>query len=91
MLNLHRGLNHQATIIATAPLIGIFGTICGIAGSFRGGSGSLELLTGALAEYLSEALYPAAYSLALAILTAWSHNYLTHQADALLAETRLPE
>gem|GEM_PF-6595163 len=27
MLNLHRGLNNQATIIATPPLIGLFGTV----------------------------------------------------------------
>ena len=45
----------------------------------------------ALFEYLSEALYPAAYGLRLQILTTWSRNYLTHQAGALLAETRLPQ
>ena len=37
------------------------------------------------------ALYPAAYGLALAILTTWFRNYLTHQANALMAETRLPQ
>ncbi len=73
MLNLYRGLNHQATIIATAPLI------------------EVSAILFALIEYLSEALYPAAYGLGLAILTTWSRDYLTHRADALLTETRLPQ
>ncbi len=43
MLNLYRGLNDQATIIATAPLI------------------EVSAILFARIEYLSEALYPAAY------------------------------
>ncbi len=34
---------------------------------------------------ISDALYPAAYGVALAIITTWSRNYLLHRTDALLA------
>ena len=89
-MNLYRGLNQHATIIATAPLVGMLGTVCGIAGSFRGICGNPTSYYFDMAGLLSEALYPAGYSLAPSVLTTWSRNYLTHRADSLLAETRLP-
>jgi len=90
MLNLHRGLNQQATIIATAPLIGILGTTFCIFGSFRGSVGEKWTIIYATIGCLGDSLYPTAYGIALALLTSWSRDYLTHRADALLAETRTP-
>ena len=88
-MNLYRGLNHQATIIATAPLVGILGAIRTIfIDGFGGSTGDPSALRLALIGCLADSLQPFAYGLALALLTTWSRNYLTQRADALLAETK---
>lgn len=60
-MNLYRGLNQQATIIATAPLIGLFGTVdqimAGCSFGFVGDKWSIMMAR--VASY-SDALYPAA-------------------------------
>ena len=86
-MNLYRGLNQQATIIATAPLIGLLGTVDQImAGCYFGFVGDKWSIMMAHVACYSDALYLSAYGLALAIVTTWFRNYLTHRADTLLAE-----
>jgi biopolymer transport protein ExbB/TolQ len=71
-----RGLDGLATVAATAPFLGLFATVFGIIGSFRGCDGSRASCMGALAEWLSQSMIPAALGLALAILASAGHKHL---------------
>ncbi len=72
-----RGLGGLATIGATAPFVGLFGTVVGIINAFTGmaatGSGGI----GAVSAGISEALITTAVGLAVAIPAVWMFNYFT--------------
>lgn len=73
--DMKKGLGSLATISATAPFVGLFGTVIGIINSFRGmavsGSGGL----GAVSAGIAEALAATALGLAVAIPAVWLYNY----------------
>jgi biopolymer transport protein ExbB/biopolymer transport protein TolQ len=81
-----RGLGGLATIGATAPFIGLFGTVVGIINAFRGmaitGSGGL----GAVSAGIAEALVTTALGLFVAIPAVWLYNYLLNQVERFQVE-----
>src|SRR5512143_441444 len=70
-----------ATIGATAPFVGLLGTVVGIITAFQGiaatGSGGL----GAVSAGISEALVETALGLAVAIPAVLAYHYLTNQIE----------
>ena len=81
-----RGLGGLATIGATAPFIGLFGTVVGIINAFRGmaitGSGGL----GAVSAGIAEALVTTAVGLFVAIPAVWLYNYVLNQVERFQVE-----
>jgi hypothetical protein len=65
-----------ATIASVAPLVGLFGTVVGIANSFGGCYGQRSTCIGPVAGALSESMLPTALGLAAALVALWSYEYL---------------
>ena len=76
-----RGVGGLATIGATAPFVGLFGTVVGIINAFTGmatsGSGGI----GAVSAGIAEALITTAVGLAVAIPAVWIYNYFQGQIE----------
>jgi biopolymer transport protein ExbB len=79
--DLKKGVASLATIGATAPFVGLLGTVVGIINAFQGiaatGSGGL----GAVSAGISEALVETALGLVVAIPAVWFYNYLTGRIE----------
>src|SRR6187402_2875457 len=79
--DLKKGVSSLATIGATAPFVGLLGTVVGIITAFQGiaatGSGGL----GAVSAGISEALVETALGLVVAIPAVWFYNYLTGESS----------
>jgi len=84
--DLKRGLSGLATIGATAPFVGLLGTVIGIINAFRGmaltGSGGI----GAISAGIAEALVTTAVGLFVAIPAVWAFNYLTTRVESFTVE-----
>ncbi|MEZ0310479.1 MAG: MotA/TolQ/ExbB proton channel family protein [Myxococcota bacterium] len=76
------------TVGATAPFVGLFGTVVGIMRSFRdissSGAGGFAVVSGGI----SEALITTAAGIAVGVLAMILFNYLGVQANAFSAELR---
>jgi biopolymer transport protein ExbB/TolQ len=83
-----RGLFGLATVAATAPFVGVLGTLLGIFDSFKGGGGEKTAIMAALAENLSEAMIPTAFGVAVAVAALAGYEYLTVQMADLDADMR---
>jgi biopolymer transport protein ExbB/biopolymer transport protein TolQ len=79
--DLQKGVAALATIGATAPFVGLLGTVVGIITAFQGiaatGSGGL----GAVSAGISEALVETALGLVVAIPAVWFYNYLSGRIE----------
>jgi len=79
--DLKKGIPSLATIGATAPFVGLLGTVVGIITAFQGiaasGSGGL----GSVSAGISEALVETALGLVVAIPAVWMYNYFTGRLD----------
>ena len=79
--DLKRGISALATIGATAPFVGLLGTVVGIITAFQGiaatGSGGI----GAVSAGISEALVETALGLFVAIPAVWLYNYFQGRID----------
>ena len=79
--DLKKGVTSLATIGATAPFVGLLGTVVGIISAFQGiastGSGGL----GAVSAGISEALVETALGLVVAIPAVWMYNYFTGRLE----------
>jgi biopolymer transport protein ExbB/biopolymer transport protein TolQ len=84
--DLKRGLSGLATIGATAPFVGLFGTVVGIINAFQGmaltGSGGI----GAVSAGISEALVATAFGLFVAVPAVWAFNYFTTKVEGFTVE-----
>src|SRR5512147_104278 len=82
--DLKKGIPALATIGATAPFVGLLGTVVGIISAFQGiaaeGSGGL----GAVSAGIAEALIVTAIGLVVAIPSVLAFNLLSARADKLL-------
>jgi len=76
LARMRRGVWSLASISAIAALVGLWGTVLGIFGSFRGVNGDRSTLEFMLVGYLSDAMVPTALGLAVAIPAWWCYRYL---------------
>ena len=83
---LKRGLGGLATIGATAPFVGLFGTVVGILNAFQGIATQKMSGLGAVAGGISEALVTTAFGLFVAIPAVMMFNYLTGRVEAFDVE-----
>ena len=81
-----RGLSGIATIAATAPFVGLFGTVIGILNAFRSIGLTHETQIKVIAGSISEALLTTAIGLSVAVPAVWCYNLLTNQMDAFGVE-----
>jgi len=83
---LRDGLGTIATIGATAPFLGLLGTVIGITNSFTGmataGGGGIE----AIARGIGEALITTAVGLVVAIPAVWLYNHFMTRLEQLFSE-----
>lgn len=84
--NFKRGLGSLATIGATAPFVGLFGTVVGIINAFR--QIQTQKVTGltAVAGGIAEALVATALGLLVAVPAVWAYNYFTGKIEAFDVE-----
>ena len=84
--DLKRGLSGLATIGATAPYVGLFGTTFGIINAFSGmaltGSGGIAAISAGIAE----ALITTAFGLFVAVPAVWAFNYFNGKVEAFNVE-----
>jgi biopolymer transport protein ExbB/biopolymer transport protein TolQ len=84
--DLRSGLGGIATVGATAPFVGLLGTVMGITNSFLGmaatGGGGLEAVAGGIGE----TLITTALGLLVAIPAVWLYNYFTTRLERLFSE-----
>jgi len=84
--DLKKGIPSLATIGATAPFVGLLGTVVGIITAFQGiaatGSGGL----GSVSAGISEALVETALGLVVAIPAVWMYNYFTGRLEYFSVE-----
>ncbi len=84
--NFRRGLGILATTGATAPFVGLLGTVLGVVNAFTGiaasGSGGLAAVSAGIAE----ALIVTAIGLIVAIPAVWLYNYFVNQVERLSME-----
>jgi len=80
---LRKGLNMLATTGATAPFVGLVGTIFGIINAFQsmGEAGGGDLA--AISSGIAEALITTAIGISVAILGVWLFNYFTAKIDGI--------
>jgi biopolymer transport protein ExbB/TolQ len=81
-----RSLGALATIAASAPFVGMIGTIFGIIGCFRGVDGEKFAIMASIADGLSQSMMPAALGLAIAITALWGYKCLSSQIEAFQVE-----
>jgi biopolymer transport protein ExbB/TolQ len=81
---LGKGMNILATTGATAPFVGLVGTIFGIINAFSqiGSSGGGDLMT--LAPAIGEALITTAFGIMVALVGVWIFNFFTGYTDRIL-------
>ena len=80
---LERALTFLATTAATAPFIGLFGTVWGIMDAFRALSTAQSSSIQAVAPGISEALVATAVGLAAAIPAVVAYNHFSHEVRLL--------
>src|SRR5213595_1932 len=82
---LKENLGVLATIGATAPFVGLFGTVVGIINAFSkmatSGGGIASVSAG-----ISEALVTTAFGLFVAIPAVWAYNYFQNRVDRFTVE-----
>jgi len=79
---LKRGLSGLATIGATAPFVGLFGTVVGIINAFHGISTEKATGLAAVAGGISEALVATAIGLFVAVPAVMAFNFFTSKVEA---------
>lgn len=83
---LKRGVSVLATIAASAPFVGLFGTVVGIINAFQGISTERSTGLGAVAGGISEALVATAIGLFVAVPAVWGFNYFTTRLEGFDVE-----
>ena len=83
---LKRGLTVLATIGATAPFVGLFGTVVGILNAFQQIATQKTSGIGAVAGGISEALVTTAFGLLVAIPAVMAYNYFAGRVESFDVE-----
>ena len=84
--DLKRGLGGLATIGATAPFVGLFGTTVGIINAFTGMKTEETAGIAAVAGGIAEALVTTAIGLFVAVPAVWAFNYFTNRVETFTVE-----
>ncbi len=84
--DLKRYLGGLATIGATAPFVGLFGTTIGIINAFRGMKAEENVGISAVAGGIAEALVTTALGLFVAVPAVWAFNYFTNRIETFTVE-----
>ena len=84
--DLKRGLSGLATIGATAPFVGLFGTTVGVINAFAGMSSGEDVGLAAVAGGISEALVATAIGLFVAVPAVWMYNAFTSKIESFIVE-----
>jgi biopolymer transport protein ExbB len=84
--DLKRGLGGLATIGATAPFVGLFGTTVGIINAFTGMKQEETAGIAAVAGGIAEALVATAIGLFVAVPAVWAFNYFTNRVETFTVE-----
>jgi biopolymer transport protein ExbB len=79
--DLKKGIPSLATIGATAPFVGLLGTVVGVINAFAGIGAQGSAGLGAVSAGISEALVETALGLVVAIPAVWFYNYLTGRIE----------
>ena len=74
------------SIAATAPFIGLFGTVVGVMRAFKDLAGAAGAGPGVVAIGISEALVCTATGLLVAIPATWAYNYFSGRSSRFLEE-----
>jgi biopolymer transport protein ExbB/biopolymer transport protein TolQ len=81
-----RGMNFMATIGATAPFVGLFGTVFGIITAFQSmsqtGSGGIAAVAGGI----SEALITTGFGILVAVIAVMFYNTLINKVEIFSGE-----
>jgi len=83
---LKRGIGGLATIGATAPFVGLFGTVVGIINAFQGIAQAKATGLAAVAGGIAEALVATAIGLFVAVPAVWMFNYFTGKVESFDVE-----
>jgi len=86
IVSLKRGTAVLATVGATAPFVGLLGTVFGIINSFEGMATSGGSGIGAISAGIAEALIATGFGLFVAIPAVWFYNFFQTKIDNLTAE-----
>ena len=86
LVQLKRGLAILATVGATAPFVGLLGTVFGIINAFVGMATSGGAGIAAISAGIAEALIATGFGLIVAIPAVWFYNFFTTKIDNLTAE-----
>ena len=79
--DLKKGIPSLATIGATAPFVGLLGTVIGVINAFAGIGATGGAGLGAVSQGISEALIETALGLVVAIPAVWLYNYFTGRLE----------
>jgi biopolymer transport protein ExbB len=83
---MRRGLGIIATVGATAPFVGLVGTVVGIVNAFQQLAVSAQGGIGQVSAGIAEALVTTAVGIGVAIPAVWLFNHLTQRIGRLLVE-----
>ncbi len=83
---LRRGTGGLATIGATAPFVGLFGTVIGIMNAFAQIARTQTAGLASVAGGIAEALVTTALGLLVALPAVWLHNHLVQQVERFQGE-----
>jgi biopolymer transport protein ExbB/TolQ len=87
--HLRQGLSALGTIATTAPFVGFFGSVVGIADAFKGSAVSRATLLTNTANSIAEALVCSAMGMLVAIPTVWCFNLLRERLSIFDAEMEI--
>jgi biopolymer transport protein ExbB/biopolymer transport protein TolQ len=79
--DLKKGIPSLATIGATAPFVGLLGTVVGVINAFAGIGAAGSAGLAAVSSGISEALIETALGLVVAIPAVWLYNYFTGRLE----------
>ncbi len=81
-----RGTGGLATIGATAPFVGLFGTVIGIINAFAAMAKTQTAGIASVAAGIAEALVTTALGLLVALPAVWFHNHLVQRVEQFQVE-----
>jgi biopolymer transport protein ExbB/biopolymer transport protein TolQ len=84
--DLRRGLSVLATIGATAPFVGLFGTTFGIINAFRAIAITGSTNMAVISSGVSEALITTAFGLVVAVPAVWAYNAFLGRVQSFQVE-----